>query len=307
MQAQPEQVLGIMAVLAIAASLSIWTMVALRLRRARPIVPYQPRRLVPWRGIDLLIVLAGYLAVAVMAATAANLHLGPELTRPPAIQDLDQANSAHVVARLLTEGNLWVLLVCILSAAVVAPVTEEFFFRVLLQGWLESGQRRLRPRMPALSRCVPGAVGPIVIASFLFAQGHFRVAGPMMHPRFVIFVLAGDGVARLAAMGLAIGLLRLRVGATGFDLGWDSTKLLADVKLGLLAFAGLAAPVYAAQVILAKFVLPSYLAPDPFVLFFFALALGALYWRTHRIVAPLVLHMALNVTSLTMAWFLPLE
>ena len=44
-----------------------------------------------------------------------------------------------------------------------------------------------------------------------------------------------------------------------------------------------------------------------FVLFFFALALGTLYYRTHSVVAPIVLHMALNVTSLTMAWFLPLE
>lgn len=37
------------------------------------------------------------------------------------------------------------LAVCGLAAVVVAPATEEFFFRVLLQGWMERWWRRRRP------------------------------------------------------------------------------------------------------------------------------------------------------------------
>ena len=49
-------------------------------------------------------------------------------------------------------------------------------------------------------------------------------------------------------------------------------------------------------------VLPEYIAPDPFPLFFFAVALGAVYYRTHRIVPVIVLHAVLNGTSLVLAW-----
>ena len=90
------------------------------------------------------------------------------------------------------------------------------------------------------------------------------------------------------------------MGATAADLGWVPEKFFADVRLGLLAFAGLAAPIYGLQILLIN-LLPKYLAPDPAVLFVFALALGTLYCRTHRAVPSIVLHMALNATSLTLA------
>jgi len=37
-------------------------------------------------------------------------------------------------------------------------------------------------------------------------------------------------------------------------------------------------------------------------LFFFALVLGTLYYRTHRLLPLIVLHAALNGTSLLLAW-----
>jgi len=41
---------------------------------------------------------------------------------------------------------------------------------------------------------------------------------------------------------------------------------------------------------------------DPLTLFLFSLILGTLYYRTHRILPAIVLHMTLNFTSLTLAW-----
>jgi membrane protease YdiL (CAAX protease family) len=48
--------------------------------------------------------------------------------------------------------------------------------------------------------------------------------------------------------------------------------------------------------------LPDYIAPDPIPLFFFSVALGAIYHRTHRLAPLIVLHAALNGTSLMLVW-----
>lgn len=130
---------------------------------------------------------------------------------------------------------------------------------------------------------------------------HFRVDRPMRHPNYELFQVAGVIVASLMTAALALGLVRWRAGATAADLGWVREKFFADVRLGVVAFAALAAPMYAAQYTLWR-TLPKGVAPDPIVLFFFALALGTLYYRTHRIVPVIVLHMSLNLTSLAMAW-----
>ncbi|MEX2559488.1 MAG: CPBP family glutamic-type intramembrane protease, partial [Pirellulales bacterium] len=42
--------------------------------------------------------------------------------------------------------------------------------------------------------------------------------------------------------------------------------------------------------------------PAPFALFWFSLALGYLYQRTHRIGPPVVAHAALNAFSLALLW-----
>jgi len=265
------------------------------------VLPRQPGTDVPWEGIDLILVAAVYVIVLSSVLLLADVCLGPGADLPPAARNLDRSSTAHVVEQLFNRRNAWIILTCVFSAGIVAPIVEEFFFRLLLQGWLEKTQRRLRPSMPTLRRLVPGATGPIVLTSLLFARMHFRVDTPLGRLDYLVFLLAGDAVGRLLTMAFAVWLLRFRVGATAEDLGWIPRKFAADVKLGLVAFAGLAAPVYAAQITLTL-LLPEYLAPDPFVLFFFSLALGTLYYRTHRLVPAIVLHMALNVTSLLLLW-----
>jgi membrane protease YdiL (CAAX protease family) len=81
----------------------------------------------------------------------------------------------HPLAKLISAQNSPALLaLAALSAVVVAPLSEELLFRVILQGWLE---RVLRRR----SRAWRGAqrVLPILISSALFSvmhQGADRVA-----------------------------------------------------------------------------------------------------------------------------------
>lgn len=270
-----------------------------RLRQGDPILPREPRRPVPWRAGHVLLVIALYAALAALMGSQAELFLGPEAVREPVIRDVEKTDTVHTIARLLIEGSPWVRLMCVFIAAVVAPIAEEFLFRVLLQGWLEALQRRLRPKMPVLRRWVPGAIGPVVLASFLFAMMHFRVARPIRHPDYEVYLMVGTGLISALTVVFAVVILWARAGATAEDLGWSPERLLSDIRLGLTAFAGLAGPIYVATVGLGL-LLPRFIAPDPFVLFLFALALGTLYHRTHRIAPAIVLHMALNITSLAM-------
>jgi hypothetical protein len=103
------------------------------------------------------------------------------------------------------------------------------------------------------------------------------------------------------AVALALGWVRIRTEASDADFGFVPEKFLADVRLGLLAFLASVAPVYGLQVALKTW-LPDDPIVDPVSLFVFALVLGTLYYRTHRIVPAIVAHMALNAFSLLMLW-----
>ena len=288
-------------VLAIGACAATWAWIIRRWRQRQPVAPYRPRRPVPWHGIDLVLILAFYLAIHAGMIGLAGAVLGPDATEATQAQGSDGATAEHAVSQLITEGDVWILLLSGLSAVIVAPLIEEFFFRVLLQGWLETVERRWRPRLPTLRRLVPRGIVPIVLVSLLFARMHFRVDAPRMEVRVLAFQQVAMIVSGLLALALAVSLLRWRTGATAADLGWAPKKITADLKLGLAAFLAVAVPIYAMQVGL-RFVLPPYMAPDPFPLFFFALALGVLYYRTHRVMPVMVVHAVFNGTSLALLW-----
>jgi membrane protease YdiL (CAAX protease family) len=277
----------------------VWTTIGTRLWHGKPVLPRQPRRPVPWKGIDLLAVLVVNLVIVSAVSGLLYSCLDSRITRSPTMWDVEKSTTAHQVAQLMTEGDVWILLLCGISAVVVAPIAEEFYFRVLLQGWLEAGESRLRPFMPLLGRL--GAFGPIFLRSLLFARMHFRVAGPPRNIWMIAYGLLALSIGSVISMALAIAFLRVARGATATDFGWSLRHFPRDVKLGVLAFAALALPIYGTQIALAS-LLPKSVPPDPFALFPLALALGILYYRTHRIVPAITLHMSLNFTSLTVAW-----
>ena len=277
----------------------VWITVGVRLWHGKPVLPRQPRRPVPWKGIDLLVVLVVSLVIVSVILELLCAGLDSRITRSPTMWDVEKSTAAHQVAQLMTEGNAWILLLCGISVVVVAPIVEEFYFRVLLQGWLEAGESRLRPFMPLLGRL--GAFGPIFLSSLLFASQHFKVAGPPQNMWMMAYRLLALSIGSVISMALAIVFLRVARGATAADFGWSLRHFPRDVKLGVLAFAALALPIYGTQIVLAS-LLPKSVPPDPFPLFLLAVALGILYYRTHRIVPAIALHMSLNFTSLTMFW-----
>lgn len=280
-------------------------LLALALRQLGvPVVPYHARRPVPWRGSDVGLILSVYLGGHLVVAILAGAIFGRSGPGPGAAVHAKQINE-HPIATLIEQGNVWALLVGVLAAAVVAPIAEELFFRVILQGWLEVVEGRWRRRLRCLRQISRGAIA-VVLAALPFALLHFRLERDedALSLSLLFFVVAAQGAVTVLTMGFAIVWLRVHRDAASADLGWAPQRFLADLGLGLLAAVAVCPLVYLVLV-LSSLLVPKSLAADPIPLFFFAVALGTLYYRTHRIMPPVVLHMALNVASLAMALVAP--
>jgi membrane protease YdiL (CAAX protease family) len=185
-----------------------------------------------------------------------------------------------IIETLGRQPNDWLFFLSGLSAVAVAPVAEEFFFRVLFQGWLESLADPARADRPI-------AVGPV-------AAGPDAADPPAETPDgstepFHVETTAAPAVASPAASAVFGDAFRAPAaeGArprpplkTGPNQPWDT----AAIGITSLVFALLH--------------LGQGWAPVP--LFFLSLALGWLYQRTHRLLPSLVVHMCLNACSLLM-------
>lgn len=302
---------GALLLLAIVASLIFWGAMLQRYRARGSILANEPRRHVPWQGIDVIVVLVAFVLLSAIAASVLRWWLGPGLFEPKLSYEPLAPSTDHPVVEALATGGLWMVLLCVFAVVVVAPIAEEFLFRVLLQGWLESCVARWARYLPNLRRRLPGASGPILLSSLLFAKAHFRVAGPRYRADSLAAMLLANTVVGLLLVCFAVSWLRWRTGATAADLGLVPGKpacavaklgaLAGDVRLGLWSLVGLLGPIYAVH-IACHVLLPEYLAPDPIPLFFLAIGLGVLYARTHRLAPCVVLHAALNATSLALAW-----
>ncbi len=289
---------GAVLLLSFLGALVFWGVALARSRAKAPLLPREPRRRVPWHGSDLLVVLLAYVALSVVAMAVVEWSLGPELVEP---LPEEEAVRPHAILEAMATGGTPILVLCIVAAVVVAPVAEEFLFRVLLQGWLESVVQRWWPLLPPLRRVLPGASGPILVSATLFAAMHIRVAGPGRRAEYLVAQLLATAVIASLLVGFAVVWLRLRTGATAADFGVAPGKLAADVRLGLWSLAALLGPLYAINIAVYH-ALPKHIAPDPIPLLFLAVGLGVLYARTHRIVPCIVLHAALNAVSLSIAW-----
>lgn len=98
--------------------------------------------------------------------------------------------SKHPLVELMEKGPGFEVMVLVTFVAVVmAPLWEEFVFRVLLQGWLENLLGRIRePHAPAGEEN-PG-LAPIVIASAIFGALHMA-HGPDPVALFVFALFLG--------------------------------------------------------------------------------------------------------------------
>jgi membrane protease YdiL (CAAX protease family) len=281
----------------LAATAAIWTGIIARWRRREPIIPLARRRPVPWHVQDVLFILLLAMLLPITVVGAVRAWMGPY-----AQQAVDQQpGMAHPAEQLLRAGTVYEKAIAVVMAVLVAPLIEEFFFRVLLQGWLEAVWSRRRRKHPEL-RSAPMSWIPIVLPAALFAIMHFRASKEPPSPQYLAVLFLAQMGANMLAFWLAVVVLRFATGATAADLGWKPEKLRGDLKLGLLALLAAIGPVLALQGVLMGLVKWKGIdyAPDPIPLFFLALVLGTLYHRTHRIAPSLVLHIAFNATAIAL-------
>ncbi len=303
-----------------AGGLAVWAVAIRRLLERRPIVAYRPRRQVPWNGPDVLAILLGYVVTVSLLAAGTDLFFGwtpehkrtdrpqpaeaAEKTTPPAgpedEEKLDSERAHPIIVLLDADPSPAILVLCILSVIVMAPVGEEFLFRLLLQGYLEKVDMRCR-RLWRYSGRLVGAV-PVLLTSLLFAALHARDPREVLPPvDELIRLFAIDTLAKaVVVLGAILALRRFRR-ATWEDLGIRLDTLGSDLRLALATLAAIFIPIIALQFGLASWFPQS--VPDPLPLFPLALALGYLYFRTHRIVPSLLLHLGFNASSMTMFFY----
>jgi len=282
MQITAPEVLNTLILLLGFASVAMWAAIVRKARRGETLIEFEPREPVPWHGWDVLALLflyiilegaslqgamregeldSGTLSITTLGrlSTARLIWVAfavPYLSyRAGAYLDdlglsVDKLRhdfrvgaktflaavlpvyglqslliyaldfpSEHPLAKLTKEQpDLGVLLLATVSAVVVAPLIEEFLFRVVLQGWLEK-QEGLWRKSRGIETGVPG-IGPIVVVSTIFGLLH-----------------AGHG-------------------------------------------------------------------PDPVALFVLSMFLGYAYRQTHRIYAPLLVHVCVNGLAMLELWVL---
>ncbi|REJ69036.1 MAG: CPBP family intramembrane metalloprotease [Planctomycetota bacterium] len=184
---------------------------------------------------------------------------------------------------LSAEADQQFWLLAIVSIVVVAPIGEELFFRVILQGWLERvmGSRQEAVTAVAVGESegglsvppLPGSTSASPPSSDLPIAGTGGASGssaahddPFAPP--ATFAPAGEGAEPMPVVSPAPAI------------AWGpicvSSAIFAAVHIGN--------------------------GPDPIPIFFLALVLGYLYQRTHRALPCIALHMVLNAFSLTVGW-----
>ncbi len=326
-----EAILGVVVLCVLAVSAAVWSGIIRRMAHGVDVLPFVPRRLVPWDGLRVTVAFliyigltaavvlpvarilaeaddstrltAGLIATAVghlaavlviakllsdaCGATARDLGLSGGtflgdvrlgaitfLAVAPPVYLLQSvlarfSDQKHGVIEMLEENQTPMLFAAAAFVAViVAPIAEEFLFRVVLQGWLER-------RFYIGSQDAPQIVEADVLDSGALAD-HAALDESAVEPS----PFAADNPYESPRAPIA---------------QWPPTARHTAGTRGLEIV-----PIIISSAVFAAFHIGQGLAPIS--LFFLALALGFLYQRTHRIVPCITVHLLLNGTSMTLLW-----
>ena len=242
---------------------------------------------VPWTGFDVLLFLGIWLAPLLAGVAIAYVASQPQGA-------VDTADHGHPLAQLIeqSEHSLVILLVALIAGVIVAPIVEEFLFRMLFQGWLEATFQQLH---------VPHASSvAIVIVALCFAAIHLNSNDAIdVHTLLIGFVLSSLYSLIVFTAGIVYLTQVRNVQIANYFIGTERF-----FRPGFFRGMG-----YCLLVIVFCFVLFATLKsiyPEtnvaPVAIFFFALALGVLYSRTQNLSYCILLHACLNGISLTLVW-----
>ena len=187
-------------------------------------------------------------------------------------------------------------------AAMLVPLTEEFIFRLILQGGLEAYER-VHFATQWHSRAAQRNSGwrAMVAVALFFAFLHYRpvesVTPTVLEMKINTY---GTAIAYVILLVFGVFLLRVSTTATWRDMGLDFSHWLTDLKLGSKAFLLFVLPTYIMQMCLPRLFNNAFV-PDPISLIPVATGFGILYWHTRRLLPSVVAHMLLNGSSMLLS------
>ncbi len=194
--------------------------------------------------------------------------------------------SEHPVqTMLLNNPSAAVLLTALFTAVLVAPLTEEIFFRVIFQGWLESlGMLFLR-----ISRSQRQA--DIVVARDIEADVRAAMIGAPVH------AATADAEADASAGTDAFDATNPYASPTAYATPQSPTdsEPIEPQSAGVSGLLAGFVPIAISSVVFA--LLHASHGPDPIALLFLAIGLGYVYQRTHRATPSIVVHFLVNGLS----------
>lgn len=302
---QPEIPLAALALVALvgSASLTLWIRFAARAAEGQPLLAYAPRRPVPWTAIDLLWLLAVYVGAMVLFA---SIYFGPS-TR----------DAAEVSPEMMP-----FLLIADAATKFAALAAALVGFRILRQATPEDwGLVEPRPADIGIALIAAIAILPPVYA----LNALMTAIEPTQHP--LIRALAqSDSIPLRIGVALSAGLLAPvweELFFRSIFQGWLERVLLHrheppadEIVLAEIAPsesndgayvpvsrapAGWWLPIVISSAVFSAMHLDFSKPRLDFIpIFVFALGLGYLYQRTHRILTSILLHMALNLSTLVM-------
>jgi len=215
----------------------------------------------------------------------------------------------HTLVILMQKGGQYpiVIVVCLLAAVVVAPLTEELMFRVIMQCGIESTFRRESGNTPLARRI------SIFLTALFFAAIHFRTQQSQIDIDLLFNGMIGMIIARPLALLLVVGLLRFHYRVRWADLGFRNFRLIGRDALGaLLLFLIIFVPIFTVHGTVFTLAKTDWAVQhgisaamlDPIPLFLFALVIGSLYYRTRRLVPVFFLHAFFNLYSFLVLLYL---
>jgi membrane protease YdiL (CAAX protease family) len=298
----------IVAGVSIVASTLVWGWMVARCNKGREPLAVEPRRPVPWRAAEVILVIAisvlfQLVAVQILQGT---LDLDPDL-------EFEALSSREFV--LLNLAGVFAQIVALVVAIILLPLTCG---ATRLDMGFDTRQLRRDFRIGLVS--FVAIVPPVYLLQALlfqfFSEQHPYIEKLMSNPETGSFLVIAISVLLVAPLVEEFLLRVLLQGwlerqfrtAFGNQSSRDSYEGaqpvgpdVAGTSEGVSVFSfQRAAPILISAAIFALLHLRQ--GPAPVPLFFLAIGLGYLYQCTHRIWPSLVVHLLLNAATLVMLW-----
>ncbi len=287
--------------LLLSASLTLWIRCAGKAYEGTPILPYEPRRPVPWSILEIVLLVPIFLGAIYVfqmiylgPPSQKQAEISPEALAVDTVSKLTVLAAALVIFRLMSRatpedwGLVWPrpgrdLFIAAVAAAMLLPLVYGLNFLMTL----------LDPTQHPLLRALTGDRDPLLVALAVVSAG---VVAPIWEELFFRVIFQGW-----------LESLLLHRAASSHEAA--VVELAPDPEAAnhyAIASEGKAPRGWWLPILISSTVFAAVHIDlqnprlDILPLFFFALGLGYLYQRTHRALPSIALHMILNLTSLAM-------